>query len=391
MINTVTFPGLGLEFELNRVAFSVFGHNIYWYGVIIAMGFLLAVAYGLWRAPRFSMDPDVITDAIFVVVPSAIIGARIYYVIFNPAVCYDGDGAFSFLRMIAFWDGGLAIYGGVIATVLSALIFCMVRKVDFWCGMDITSYGLLIGQMIGRWGNFVNVECYGGTTTLPWRMCSVSIANELWRDGLLATEADYQSIIEGALGVHPTFLYESLWNLLGFILLVLIVRIWGRKFNGQMFLSYVIWYGLGRAVIEGMRTDSLYFFGTAIRSSQMLGIVSALAAIGLYVLRLKTAGPASPPFVKGGSAAVPQPETVEAVPAAQPPEEAAEQPAGETAGDAQAVEGGPTTGGEAVAEAVGLETENAPETVGTSMAQSEEPIRLLGEAKEEENDARDDH
>ena len=116
MTNTVFFPGLGLEFELNRVAFSVFGHNIYWYGVIIALGFLLAVIFGLWKAPRLSMDPDVITDAIFVVMPSAIVGARIYYVIFNPSVCFDSSGSFSLLRMIAFWDGGLAIYGGVIAT-----------------------------------------------------------------------------------------------------------------------------------------------------------------------------------------------------------------------------------------------------------------------------------
>lgn len=307
MTNIVFFPGLGLEFELNRVAFSVFGHNIYWYGIIIAAGFLLAVAYGLWRAPRFSMDPDVITDAIFVVVPSAIIGARAYYVIFNPSVCFKPDGSFSLLNMIAFWDGGLAIYGGVIATVISALIFCKVRNVDFWSGMDITAYGLLIGQMVGRWGNFVNVECYGGVTDLPWRMCSESIANELRRGGLLESQEMYMSILDGTLGVHPTFFYESMWNLLGFILLVLLARR-GRKFNGQMFLSYVIWYGLGRAVIEGMRTDSLYFFGTGIRSSQLLGIVSAVAGIALFVLRMKTAGPASPPFqpVKAEAGAVPE-------------------------------------------------------------------------------------
>lgn len=327
MTNTVFFPGLGLEFEMNRVAFSVFGHNIYWYGIIIAAGFLLAVAYGLWRAPRFSMDPDVITDAIFVVVPSAIIGARAYYVIFNPAVCFEADGSFSFLRMIAFWDGGLAIYGGVIATVISALIFCKVRKVDFWSGMDITVYGLLIGQMIGRWGNFVNVEAYGSVTSLPWRMCSESIANELLRKGLLESQEMYQSILDGTLGVHPTFLYESLWNLLGFVLLVLLMKK-GRKFNGQMFLSYVVWYGLGRAVIEGLRTDSLYFFGTPIRSSQMLGIVSAVAAIGLYVVRMKTAGPASPPFRPGAVAAP--------VPAAK---REAEKPAS-VAESAQPVQGG---------------------------------------------------
>ena len=295
MTNTVFFPGLGLEFELNRVAFSVFGHNIYWYGVIIAGGFLLAVAFGLWKCSEFGMDPDTITDAIFVVVPSAIIGARLYYVIFNPAVCYTAEGSFSLLRAIAFWDGGLAIYGGVIATVVSALVFCKVREVDFWSGMDITVYGLLIGQLIGRWGNFVNVEAYGSVTDLPWRMCSESIANELWRDGLLESKQAYESILDGTLGVHPTFLYESLWNLLGLIILILLMKK-GRRFNGQMFLSYVIWYGLGRAAIEGLRTDSLYFFGTPIRSSQMLGIVSALAAVGLYAYRGKTAGPATPPL-----------------------------------------------------------------------------------------------
>ncbi len=293
MTNTVFFPGLGLEFELNRVAFTLFGHNIYWYGVIIAIGFLLAVCFGLWKAPRFGIDPDQVVDAIYIVVPSAIIGARLYYVIFNPVVCYESDGSFSLLRAIAFWDGGLAIYGGVIATVISAYLFCRVRKVDFWSGMDITVYGLLIGQLIGRWGNFVNVEAYGGITSLPWRMCSTSIANELWRDGLLESEAAYQSVLDGTLGVHPTFLYESLWNLLGLVILLFLMKR-GRKFNGQMFLSYVIWYGLGRAAIEGLRTDSLYFFGTPIRSSQMLGIVSAAAGIALYLYRRKTTGPASP-------------------------------------------------------------------------------------------------
>ena len=317
MTNTVFFPGLGLEFELDRVAFSVFGHNIYWYGVIIAAGFLLAVAFGLWKCSKFGMDPDTITDAISVVVPSAILGARLYYVIFNPAVCFTAEGSFSFLRAIAFWDGGLAIYGGVIATVVSALLFCKVRKVDFWSGMDITVYGLLIGQMIGRWGNFVNVEAYGSVTDLPWRMCSESIANELWRDGLLESDLAYESVLNGTLGVHPTFLYESLWNLLGLIILILLMKK-GRKFNGQMFLSYVIWYGLGRAAIEGLRTDSLYFFGTPIRSSQMLGVVSAAAAIGLYVYRRRTAGPATPPLGASPAGAAAPAEEMGQVPAERP-------------------------------------------------------------------------
>ena len=365
MTNTVFFPGLGLEFELNRVAFSVFGHNIYWYGVIITLGFLLAVIFGLWKAPRLSMDLDVITDAIFVVMPSAIVGARIYYVIFNPSVCFDSSGSFSLLRMIAFWDGGLAIYGGVIATVISALIFCKVRKVSFWSGMDVTAYGLLIGQMIGRWGNFVNVECYGGATTLPWRMCSVSIANELWRDNLLESEAAYQGVLDGTLGVHPAFFYESMWNLLGFILLLVLLKK-GRKFNGQMFLSYVIWYGLGRTVIEGMRTDSLYFFGTGIRSSQMVGIVSALVGIALFVFRLKTAGPADPPFVKVR-------DRVSA------PVESAPAPV-----VTEVVEDTPAAAVETVEDAPAAEAQPAP-AEPESVAQSEDEI------KEENGDGGDDH
>ena len=332
MTNTVFFPELGLEFHLNRVAFSLFGHNIYWYGLIIATGFLLAVAFGLWKCREFGLDPDTITDAIFVVVPSAIVGTRAYYVIFNPQICFDADGSFSFLRMIAFWDGGLAIYGGIIGTVVSALIFCKVRKVDFWSGMDITVYGLLIGQLIGRWGNFVNVEAYGGVTSLPWRMCSESIANELWRDGLLESQEMYQSVLDGTLGVHPTFLYESLWNLLGFIILLVLMKK-GRKFNGQMFLSYVIWYGLGRAAIEGLRTDSLYFFGTPIRSSQMLGLVSAAAAVGLYVFRRRTAGPATPPLRSEPKEETANEEAAEPVSEGQRgPETEACAPAGELAG-----------------------------------------------------------
>ena len=377
MINPVFFPGLGLEFELNRVAFSVFGHNIYWYGIIIAAGFLLAVIYGLWRAPKFSMDPDVIVDAILVVVPSAIVGARLYYIIFNPSVCFNADGSFSLLRAAAFWNGGLAIYGGVIATVIAAVIIAKVRKENFWSGMDITVYGLLIGQAIGRWGNFVNLEAYGSLTTLPWRMCSDSIAAELLRnEHITITLDEYQAILDGTLGVHPTFLYESLWNLLGFLLLVLLAKK-GRKFNGQMFLSYVIWYGLGRAVIEGLRTDSLYFFGTGIRTSQMLGLVSAAVGIALFVFRLKTAGPADPPFVKKQSEA--DTAAAETVPEEQ----------SETAAMA-AVAAGPEEQSEAAADtAVGTEPEDEQGETAAVAAVKEAPPEE--ETKEEDSDDGDDH
>ena len=298
MTNILTFPGLGLEFALNPIAFRVFGWPIHWYGIIIACGFLLAVAYGYWRAPRFGVDQEKLIDMLFFAVPLAIIGARAYYVIFYLSLYTKADGSFNWGEAVAIWDGGLAIYGGVIAAVATVAVYCKVRKQNFWNYTDIGCFGLLIGQLVGRWGNFVNIEAYGGVTTLPWRMCSESIANELLWKGVVDS-AQYQQILDGTLGVHPTFLYESLWNLLGFFILVLIARK-GRRFNGQLFLSYIVWYGLGRAAIEGLRTDSLYFFNTGLRTSQMLGLVSAAAAIVLMVVRFRTAGPPTPPIQPEG-------------------------------------------------------------------------------------------
>ena len=314
MSKIVTFPGLGLEFELNPIAFSVFGWDVHWYGVIIACGFLLAVAYCYWRAPRFGVDQEKLIDMLFFAVPLCIIGARAYYVIFNPAVCFDADGSFSLYNMIAIWDGGLAIYGAIIMAILTVAVYCKVRRQNFWNYTDIGCFGVLIGQLVGRWGNFVNVEAFGGVTDLPWRMCSPSIADYLLQHGLV-DEAAYQQVLDGTLGVHPTFFYESMWNLLGFILLVLIARK-GRKFNGQLFLSYVVWYGVGRAVIEGLRTDSLYFFGTGLRSSQILGLASALVAIVVMASRFRTAGPPTPPSyaavrAEKGTAATPEGENGE--------------------------------------------------------------------------------
>ena len=314
MSKIVTFPGLGLEFELNPIAFSVFGWDVHWYGVIIACGFLLAVAYCYWRAPRFGVDQEKLIDMLFFAVPLCIIGARAYYVIFNPAVCFNADGSFSLYNTIAIWDGGLAIYGAIIMAILTVAVYCKVRRQNFWDYTDIGCFGVLIGQLVGRWGNFVNVEAFGGGTDLPWRMCSPSIADYLLQHGLV-DEAAYQQVLDGTLGVHPTFFYESMWNLLGFILLVLIARK-GRKFNGQLFLSYVVWYGVGRAVIEGLRTDSLYFFGTGLRSSQILGLASALVAIVVMAIRFRTAGPPTPPSyaavrAEKGTAATPEGENGE--------------------------------------------------------------------------------
>lgn len=309
-MNTLTFPGLGFEFHLNPVAFTVFGKDIYWYGIIIAVGFVLAVLYGCRKASPFGVDQDKLLDLLFFAVPAALIGARAYYVIFYLDQYIDANGRFDWGEAIAIWDGGLAIYGGLIAAILTAVIYCLIRKQPFWSYTDCASYGFLIGQMIGRWGNFVNIEAYGGVTDLPWRMCSPVIADWLYlRKGLIDADV-YQQILDGTLGVHPTFLYESLWNLLGLVILILLYRK-GRKFDGQVFLSYVIWYGVGRAVIEGLRSDSLYFFNTGLRTSQMVGIISAVVALAIFIFRWFTAAPASAPFVKKEKAENAKEETTE--------------------------------------------------------------------------------
>ncbi len=266
MINTVTFPGLGLEFQLDRVALVVLGHPIYWYGIIIALGVVLAVAVCCRLAPRLGIVPDHLLDLVLVAVPLGVVGARLYYILFYLDLYRTPAGGLDFLAMLRVWDGGLAIYGGIIVSALATVIFCRVRRVKFAAYADIGAIGLLIGQAVGRWGNFFNAEAYGGETALPWRM------------GVNGVE------------VHPTFLYESLWNLLGLaLLLVILFRF--RRFDGQLFLTYVLWYGLGRAWIEGLRADSLYLFGlrlfgAPIRVSQLVAALSALAALGCLIYHL---------------------------------------------------------------------------------------------------------
>ena len=269
-MNPITFPGLGLTFHIDRVAFTIFGKDIYWYGIIIACGFLVAVAFCTWQSKHYGIKQDDLIDLLFFAVPLSIIGARLYYIIFYFSLFQtevDGQLVPDFGKMIAIWDGGLAIYGGIIAAVITAAVFCKVRKIKFGALADVGCFGLLIGQAVGRWGNFVNQEAFGGPTGLPWRM-GLTVGNTYME-------------------VHPTFLYESAWNVVGFFLLWYAARHW-RKFDGQIFLGYIAWYGIGRAIIEGMRTDSLYFFGlrlfgVPIRTSQVLAAVSALAAIAILV------------------------------------------------------------------------------------------------------------
>ena len=256
-MGAITFPNLGISVNPSRVAFNVLGKDIYWYGIIIAAGFLLAVIYAMRRAPSFGLNEDNILDMLFVAVPLAIVCARLYYCIFYWDLYRDNP-----IAILYVWEGGLAIYGGVIGAVIGVAIFCRVKKLPIGPLLDVGSLGLLIGQMIGRWGNFMNREAHGAITDGFFKMGIADAAGNV---------TYYQ----------PTFLYESVWNLVGFVALHFYSK--RRKFDGEVFLLYLAWYGLGRAWIEGLRTDSLYLFGTGIRVSQLLAALSCVAAIAVLV------------------------------------------------------------------------------------------------------------
>lgn len=288
-MNVVSFPGLGLEFTLNRVAVELFGRPIYWYGVIIASGLLLAVYLCSKWSGRFGITEDQIMDMMLFAVPAALVAVRAYYVIFNLNSYKNADGSLDWGAILRYSDGGLAIYGAIISSAIVLLLFCHTKKISFLAFADLGVHGLFIGQLIGRWGNFMNVEAFGGTTTAPWRMCAESIANYLLQHGYVDAAA-YQAVLDGTLGVHPTFFYESMWNLIGLLIVYYIGT--HRKFDGQCFLFYFFWYGVGRTWIEGLRTDSLYFFGLELfgyplRVSQMLAAVTAVVAgsVLLWMLR----------------------------------------------------------------------------------------------------------
>ncbi len=284
MINTVSFPGLGLEFTLDRVAFTipVLDRPVYWYGVIITGGLILAVYLCSRWGRRFGISEDNIIDMMLFAVPAALVAIRVYYVVFNLDIYRRVDGSLNWGAIFNYSDGGLAIYGAIISSAIVLWLFCRKKKLSFLAYADLGVHGLFIGQLIGRWGNFMNAEAYGGATALPWRMCGPSIAAEMLQKGYV-DQAGYESILSGALGVHPTFFYESAWNFAGLIMVYLIGK--KRKFDGECFLFYFFWYGLGRAWIEGLRTDSLYLFGwelfgAPIRVSQLLAAATCLIAGG---------------------------------------------------------------------------------------------------------------
>ena len=278
---TVFFDGLGISFNVPSIAFTIGSYEVHWYGIIIALGFALAVLYGGRTAYKWKMSLDGMTDVLIWGTIFGIVCARAYYVIFE----WDYFSAHP-SEIIQIWNGGIAIYGGIIGAIIGAAIGCKIGKIDFYNLLDMGALGLLIGQGIGRWGNFFNQEAFGmNTDTALFRMWSEKI-----RDNIIANQG---TLIEKGLSVdpntavQPTFLYESVWCLALFLILHFFV-IKRRKFKGEAFLLYGIGYGLERTVVEGMRTDSLYFAGTTVRVSQVLSAaVVVVFAIWLIVMLVK--------------------------------------------------------------------------------------------------------
>ena len=259
--SVISFPMFG-DFSINPPAyFTLFGKNIYFYGVIIALGFILGTVYCARNAKRFGVKSDDVYDFMLWTIPCSIIGARLYYVLFRLPHYIEHPS-----EIFAIWEGGLAIYGGVIAGIIVAFIICRKKKIPLPAMLDLLVYGLLIGQILGRWGNFMNREAFGAETQVFCRM------------GLTAPDGS-------TIFVHPTFLYESLWNLAGLIFLIVLDRRGKRKYDGQCLLYYFLWYGIGRAWIEGLRTDSLYIGSTDLRVSQLLSIVLALTALIILIVQ----------------------------------------------------------------------------------------------------------
>ena len=272
MVNHVSFPGLGLEMEINRVAFTVFGVPIYWYGVCIALGLLLGMLYAFRYAKSYGIDADRMVDVIFASTIAAIIGGRAYYVATAPFK-YQ-----SIWEMIDIRLGGIAIYGGIIAAFAMGALMCRVRKVPMLPMFDLAAQGFLIGQCLGRWGNFFNQEAFGGNTTLPWGMISESTQQYL--QAVQETLAAQGMTVDPSMPVHPTFLYESIWCGLGFLLLWRYSK--HRRFHGEMTLLYIMWYGFERFFVEGLRTDGLMVGN--VRISQAVAALSVAAALVLWVI-----------------------------------------------------------------------------------------------------------
>ena len=250
---------------LNPIAIDLGPIQVHWYGLIIGFGVLLGLIIALRESERRGLDKEIFTDLILFAVPIAIISARIYYVIFQWEYYSQNPG-----DIIKIWNGGIAIHGALIGSVLTAIVFAKVKKVSFWKLVDIAAPSLLLGQAIGRWGNFMNQEAHGGEVTrsfLENMHLPEFIINQMYINGTY---------------YHPTFLYESIWNIAGVIILLSLRKVNLRR--GELFLTYVIWYSIGRYFIEGLRTDSL-MLTESLRIAQVISIVLVVVAIALVVYR----------------------------------------------------------------------------------------------------------
>ena len=260
-ISKIAFPGLGIgEFSVNSTAFTIFGMEIAWYALIITFGMICTTIYTVLQAKKIGITFDDVIDYALFTIPFGVIGARLYYVL-SEIDQYD-----SFLEVINIREGGLAIYGGIIAGTITVFVVSHFKKINFFAFGDCVAPGVLLAQGIGRWGNFMNGEAFGYETDWFCRM-------------------QLQNILTGGkvMEVHPTFLYESLWNLTGVLLVYLFARYIGKKYDGQLILLTFGWYGLGRMFIEGLRTDSLYIGNTDIRVSQLLAGIIFFTFLGLLI------------------------------------------------------------------------------------------------------------
>ena len=284
----IYFPNSGLfenGIKIDNVMFTIPGLNleIYWYGFLIALGMVLAMIYAYRRVRKFGLEPDRFTDMVLAGFIGGIIGARAYYVVFSLDKYLTDEGTFDLWAALSIRDGGLAIYGGVIGALIFGLLVAKIRKVKIAPLLDLAGLGFLIGQCIGRWGNFFNQEAFGSKTSLPWGMVSKDILNELY---FFYYPENVSVIANRALDMiaHPCFLYESLWCLVGFLALHFYSK--HRKFDGEIFLLYIGWYGLGRFWIEGLRTDSLYLVNTEtlkLKVSQLVAGTCVIFAAALLI------------------------------------------------------------------------------------------------------------
>jgi phosphatidylglycerol:prolipoprotein diacylglycerol transferase len=272
--NIIAFPKLGWTFNIDPNALVIGTFAIKWYAILIALGAILACLYCFPRIRKNGLDEDKAFDCTFWGIIGGIIGARAYYVLMTL-----GEINWTFMKIINIREGGLAIYGGIIGAILFAYIAGRIRKIRFIPLLDIAASGFFIGQCIGRWGNFVNQEAYGSNTELPWGMISGPIRTYIFDNTFEIVERT-GVYVNSNIPVHPTFLYESLWCLAGFLILHFFYN--RRKFDGECILFYVLWYGTGRAMIEGLRLDSLMV--GPVRISQVLAIVSAAAALILIIV-----------------------------------------------------------------------------------------------------------